>query len=327
MPDNNNRPQRPTRQPVFRIPVPRMTDRVMAWGDYVYLSAGMQRYYVYRHKDKSAVIGRGGMGVVYRGYDCRTGEPVAIKRLFDRYCAVPSIRRKARVESSLVFSHPNIVEMLGFCELRSGTGPIFVISRYVQGLNIDRFIEMHQPLFNGPNRAEKIVRLVLPLLDALEFLHRQYIYHLDIKPSNIMVDEFSTARLMDLGIANTTMETAGFGKDEFGVLGTPRFAAPEQFNIPGRQSVVGRTADIYELAVTIYELITGNNPFTGDSIKENAEKHLRCTLPADDLVPDELLKVLRRSTEPNQRDRYATALELKSALSAAFIPKKRRWLF
>ena len=69
----------------FRIPVPHMTDDITVWGNYVYLSAGMKRYYVYNTKDP--VLGRGGMGEVYRGYDCRTGEPVAIKRLYDRFCA------------------------------------------------------------------------------------------------------------------------------------------------------------------------------------------------------------------------------------------------
>lgn len=104
----------------YKIPVPRMTDNITVWGNYIYLSAGMKRYYVY--DTKMPFMGRGGMGEVYRGYDCLTGEPVAIKRLYDRYCSIPSIRRKARIESGLVFSHPNIIEMLGYCEYRSGKG-------------------------------------------------------------------------------------------------------------------------------------------------------------------------------------------------------------
>lgn len=309
----------------FKIPVPRMTDNIAVWGSYVYLSAGMKRYYVYNVKEP--IMGRGGMGEVYRGYDCRTGELVAIKRLYDKYCSIPSIRRKARVESGLVFSHPNIVEMLGYSEYRCGRGPIFVISRFVPGLNSDKFIEQNTAIFDCPERAHKIVRMLLPLLDALEFLHRQYIYHLDIKPSNIMVDKFSTARLMDLGIANTTMDTAGFGKDEFGVLGTPRFASPEQFQVPGRKSTIGRTSDLYELAVTIYELITRNNPFQGDSIKDIAYKHFNGYLPAHDDIPDRLLRVLQKASEPNPADRYPNALAFKEALVEAMIPKKRRWPF
>lgn len=302
-----------------------MTDNITVWGSYVYLSAGMKRYYVYNTKEPA--LGRGGMGEVYRGYDCRTGELVAIKRLYDRFCSIPSIRRKARVESGLVFSHPNIVEMLGYSEYRCGRGPIFVISRYVPGLNIDQFIENNAGAFEGTDRAHRIVRIVLPLLDALQFLHRQYIYHLDIKPSNIMVDKFSTARLMDLGIANTSMDTAGFGEDEFGVLGTPRFAAPEQFKVPGRTSTVGRTADLYELAVTIYELITRSNPFQGDSVKDIAYKHFNGYLPAHDSIPDRLLRVLQRASEANPADRYADAATFKEALIESMTPKRRRWPF
>ena len=302
-----------------------MTDDITVWGKYVYLSAGMKRYYVYNTKDP--ILGRGGMGEVYRGYDCRTGEPVAIKRLYDRYCSIPSIRRKARIESGLVFSHPNIIEMLGYCEFKSGRGPVFIISRYIPGYNVDRFLERHAPLYSSDDRATKIVRLVLPLLDALDFLHRQYIYHLDIKPSNIMIDRFSTARLMDLGIANSTSDNSEFGENEFGVIGTPRFAAPEQFNMPGRKSNIDRTSDLYEFAVTIYELITGDKPFEGASIKEVAYKHLNGYLPPHDKIPARILAVLQKATEVNRNDRYHDAIAFKEALIDAITPRRRHWLF
>lgn len=311
----------------YKIPVPRMADNILVWKNLVFLSAGMQRYYCYNTKE--APLGKGGMGEVYRGYDCRTGEPVAIKRLYDRYCAIPSFRKKARVESGLVFSHTNIVEMLGFSEFKCGRGPIFIISRYVEGLNSDQFIERQPGVFDNPDRAVKIVRLLLPILDALQFLHRQYIYHLDIKPSNIMIDRFSTARLMDLGIANTTIETAGFSENEFGVLGTPRFAAPEQFKMPGQTSQIDRTADLYEFAVTLYELITRSNPFEGSSLKDVASKHFHGYLPYHEALPEELLRVLQRATEPSQADRYPDADQFKQALVEAITPRpqSRRWSF
>lgn len=309
----------------FRIPVPHMTDDITVWGNYVYLSAGMKRYYVYNTKDP--VLGRGGMGEVYRGYDCRTGEPVAIKRLYDRYCAIPSIRRKARIESGLVFSHPNIIEMLGYSEYKCGRGPVFIISRYIPGYNIDRFLERHAPLFNSADRPVRIVRMLLPLLDALDFLHRQFIYHLDIKPSNIMIDKFSTARLMDLGVANSSSDNAGFGENEFGVIGTPRFAAPEQFNMPGRKSDIDRTSDLYEFAVTLYELITGNKPFEGDTLKEVAYKHLNGYLPPHEAIPARLLAVLQKATEVRRADRYPDAKTLKEALIEAITQRRRRWPF
>ncbi len=307
----------------YRIPVPQMNDNIAVYGNRVYLNGGMKRYYVY--DAMKGVIGRGGMGEVYHGYDCRTGEPVAIKKLYTRYCNVPSFRQKARQESNLVFSHKNIVEMLGYCEFRDGRGPIFVISSYVPGDNADTYIEKQGSVFLGPDRAEKIIRLLMPILDALEFLHRQRIYHLDIKPTNIMIDRFSTARLMDLGLANTTMATAGFGENEFGVLGTPRFAAPEQFNIPGQPSKVDATSDLYEFAVTLYELITTRNPFEGDNFRDTADRHFHGYLSADDAIPDAVLTVLQKATEVQQNRRYPTAAALRSALAEALVPKKKKW--
>lgn len=142
-----------------------------------------------------------------------------------------------------------------------------------------------------------------------------------------MIDKFSTARLMDLGIANTSINTAGFGKDEFGVIGTPRFAAPEQFYIPGNKNDVNRTSDLYELAVTIYELITCQNPYTGESIKDIAYKHFNEKLPEHPNMNNRILTVLRKATEPLQSRRYLTANELKNALNEAITPKHRHWLF
>lgn len=322
-----NKPELQPRRPVtYRIPVPRMTDNILLYGRYVYLNAGMGRYYVYDLR--TPLLGKGGMGEVMRGYDCLSGEPVAIKRIFDRFTTMPEVRRKARVESALAFSHPNIVEMLGCCELRSGTGPVYIISRLVEGLNIDKFIKANGAAFSGSDRASRVIRLLLPVLDALEYLHRQHIYHLDIKPSNIMVDLHSTARIMDLGIANTTIATAGFSANEYGVLGTPRYAAPEQFKLPGQTSEVSAQSDIYEMAVTMYELITDYNPFAGNSIREVAEKHFKGYLPQIAGVPDSIIRVLQCATELKPSDRYGSAAEMKAALMEALEPPRRsHWLF
>lgn len=319
--------QQPTRYRKinYRIPVPPMSDNMLVYGKYVYLNAGKGRYYVYDLR--TPLLGKGGMGEVMRGYDCLNGQPVAIKRILDKYTTIPEVRRKARVESALTFSHPNIVEMLGCCELRSGTGPFFIISRYVEGQNIDKFIKINSNVFSGSERAHRIVKMLLPVLDALEYLHRQHIYHLDIKPSNIMVDQHSTAHIMDLGIANTTIATAGFSANEYGVLGTPRYAAPEQFKLPGETSEVSAQSDIYEMGVTMYELITEYNPFTGNSLREIAEKHFNGYLPHIASTPEPIIKVLQRATELRAADRYPSALAMKEALTKAIEPQQNRSLW
>ena len=264
------------------------------------------------------------MGVVYGGLDCRNGSRVAIKQLHPRLTSVPSLRKRTREESSLTFSHPNIVEMLGCSEFKSGRGPMFVISKFVEGKNADDFVSTQSGLFNSIDRAAKIIRLHLPLLDALEFLHRQNILHLDIKPSNIMIDNFSTAKLMDLGVANSTMDTAGFSENEFGVLGTPAFAAPEQYNIPGRESQVDGRSDIYELAVTLYKLICGVNPYEDRSLERSYKLHTYGCVPSHELLPDELHEVLSKATEPDPGNRYFDAVSFKAALADAITTRQRR---
>lgn len=96
--------QQPTRYRKinYRIPVPPMSDNMLVYGKYVYLNAGKGRYYVYDLR--TPLLGKGGMGEVMRGYDCLNGQPVAIKRILDKYTTIPEVRRKARVESALTFS-------------------------------------------------------------------------------------------------------------------------------------------------------------------------------------------------------------------------------
>ncbi len=299
-----------------------MDDNIVVAGKLVYLATGMRHVYVY---DRTAApLGRGGMGLVYLGYDCRNGLPVAIKQLHPHLSSIQWLRNRTREESALTFSHPNIVEMLGCCEYRSKKGPLFVISRFVPGKNIDDFVNTTSSIYDADDRAERIVRLILPLFDALEFLHMQHIHHLDIKPSNIMVDNFSTVRLMDLGVANGTADSGGFGADELGVIGTPSYAAPEQFIVPGLQSYIDGRADLYELAVTIYKLITGSNPYECDSVGESYRLHADSPLHSHLNLPDRIGQVLVKATDPSPDNRYPSAALMKEALADAINPKKKR---
>ncbi len=304
-----------------------MTDNIFVDGKLVYLSTGMRCVYVF---DRTIPpLGRGGMGQVYLGYNCRNGARVAVKQLHPHLSSIPWLRKRTREESSLTFSHPNIVEMHGCCESRSGKGPLFVISSFVSGKNIDDFVNSSSALNDADDRAERIVTLLLPLFDALEFLHRQNIHHLDIKPSNIMIDSFSTVRLMDLGVANSSMDVGCFGDNEFGVIGTPSYAAPEQFIIPGKSSHVDGRADLYEMAVAIYKLICNTNPYDSKSVEESYRLHSENALPEHIALPKRIYDVLVRATDPEPDNRYPTAEEMKNALKEAITPPKKRrfWPF
>ena len=107
-------------------------------GSIIYLKNGS---HTYCYDESEPVLGEGAMGIVYKGYELETRKVVAIKRVKDKYSGLPEIRRRARLEASLMFSHPNLVEMYGCCEVAPDRGPLFIISGYIEGENIDRFID------------------------------------------------------------------------------------------------------------------------------------------------------------------------------------------
>lgn len=269
-------------------------------GKEVFLAVGREWY----HFDSSQTpLGAGAMGTVYFGRNCRNSHDlVAIKHVNPAYSSIPSIRERARLEASLAFNHHNLVEMVGLCEDGNLNGPMFIISRLVQGTTLDKFVER---TFNGrPDRVQRIVRCILPVLDALDYIHSKNIIHLDIKPSNIMVENSSNIRLMDLGIA-FTKDTPSTNSS--GLLGTPGYAAPEQYIQKGVQGPpFNRTTDIYQLGATLYELIGGKKPFE--------EAQVLLPLPG---VNKRLMKAIAKSLEYYQSDRYASAREFSAALTDA----------
>lgn len=274
-------------------------------GNKVYLRANTGEWFVYNKNDKP--LGRGAMGVVYFGRSCSDRYyMVAIKRVTPQIAEIPVVRRRAKSEASLAFRHRNLIEMVGYCEEHEDYGPIFIISRLVQGVPLNKFVEGFR---NSPDWVSRICRCVYPVMDALTYLHEKNIIHLDIKPSNIMVENGSNIRLMDLGIAYTSqLVSSGNG----GLLGTPGYAAPEQY-IPKGQTEISfqNTTDIYELGATLYDLLSGIKPY------ENGSDSLK-PIPG---VPRSVMHVLAKSLQKNPSKRFQTAAEFKSALMAAVSAK------
>jgi serine/threonine-protein kinase len=252
------------------------------------------------------------MGTVYKGYDCNSGEPVAIKRVMDRYANNPEIRYRAHQEADLMFRHPNLVEMLGCCEIAPDRGPIFIVSNYVNGENIDQFINTHVRAL--PNVEKRICELFLPVLDALSYIHQKGIIHMDIKPSNIMMEQGKNVRLMDLGIANIsdTVNTATSG-----MMGTPKYAAPEQFSDSEKRPQLTAATDIYEAGVTLYELITMHNPFNASTVLEARELHRELVLEKKPMMSEAVYQVIRKATSIYPSDRFQNAGQMKMALKEA----------
>lgn len=270
-------------------------------GREVFLLVGREWY----HFDASQPpLGAGAMGTVYLGRNCRDNHDlVAIKQVNPAYARMQPIRERARLEASLAFRHRNLVEMIGCCEDGSLTGPMFIVSRLVQGVTLGRYVE--QTFKGRPDRVRRIVQCIYPVVDALDYIHSKGIIHLDIKPGNIMVENGSNVRLMDLGIAFTHAQA---GMSSSGLLGTPGYAAPEQYLKPGQTSLpFDATTDIYQLGVTLYELIGGAKPYedTPDRLKP---------LPG---VHKALMRVIAKALAAEQKDRYQSARQFGTALREA----------
>jgi serine/threonine-protein kinase len=277
----------------------------------------MGEWYCYNPNNEP--LGSGAMGTVYLGYNCNTGEKIAVKRVKDYYANNEMIRKRAMQEASQAYRHPNLVEMIGYCEYAPGAGPIFILSKFVSGMQISEYVRKYQYLGENPDRVEKMCYIIYQVLDALDYIHFRGVIHRDIKPSNIMIEEESNIRLMDLGISQisegNTFSLSGF-------IGTPQYSAPEQIlRDKNTDTKINASTDIYELGVTFYELLTGVNPFDTPTEVGTLTKQLKEPLPASDKIPGRLMRVIWKATEKEQSRRFQTAVEFKAAIEAAMQPE------
>lgn len=277
-------------------------------------------------------LGSGAMGTVYLGRNVRNSHDlVAIKRVNPRFSMKPGIRSRARLEANLAFRHPNLVEMIGLCEVGGLQGPMFIISRLVQGVTLENHVLTN--FSNRPDRVTKIVRLMFPILEALDFIHEKGIVHLDIKPSNIMIENGCNVRLMDLGIAYTHEDSGPIAP---GLLGTPGYAAPEQYISQGQMEVnFDARTDIYQLGATLYELLSGSKPYgmSGGSSMPSGNSNPSVGIPGNNNVrlekiagvPSNLMAAIGRALQLNPSERYSSAREFANALRQALVPRTGFW--
>jgi serine/threonine protein kinase len=258
-----------------------------------------------------ALLGKGGMGEVYRANHTFTGQQVAIKVLYaDLMRDEQSSRRfieEGRVMAGL--RHPNIVEFANFFE---ESGRYFLVMEFIDGETLDNLLDRR------PLSVEEAIQIADAVLSALEFAHSrsQPVIHRDIKPANIMLSKDGRVVVADFGIAKA------IGREKLtrtqGVVGTYEYMSPEQV----RGDEVSFATDLYAFGVTLYKMLTGVVPFPqkSDTGIDCMNAHLTAPVPPiaefREGLPDWLQAVLDLTLAKVGRERYASAGELKSALLA-----------
>lgn len=273
----------------------------------------------YYYDSNSIPLGKGAMGTVYLGFSCDSNQRIAVKRVKDIYANNKMIRERAKLEASLSFSHPNLVQMIGLCEYNSDTGPIFILSGYIAGITLETHVREQLNNLSPNERVKKISHEICLVLDALQYLHSRGVVHRDVKPSNIMLEDGSNVKLMDLGIARMN---GGNKYSSYGFIGTPQYAAPEQILRDGKNTEINAQTDIYATGITFYELLTGVNPFKTEIEADVLSRQMSMKLPYDKKIPKRLYKVILKATEKTPNKRYKSATEFKFAIIEALDPNK-----
>ena len=266
--------------------------------------------------DVDKEIGRGGMGIVFKGRDKRLKRPVAIKLLPPELAFRSEIRTRFLREAEMAaqLSHPHIVPIYSVDERE---GLVYFVMALVEGENLGTRIARDGPI--APDESRRILREVG---DALAYAHSQNTVHRDIKPDNILIDGV-TGRTMvtDFGIARAVSEGSDQKLTATGIaIGTPAFMSPEQS--AGDRDIDGRT-DLYSLGIVAYQMLCGDLPFNATSAPALLVKHLsERPVPIDQRanVPADLARAVMLCLEKNPSDRFPDARSFVRALESGVVP-------
>lgn len=260
------------------------------------------------------VLGEGAMGVVYAGHDPGIGRDVAIKTIHAHLLQGQEgddLRKRFNLEVKAVgkMTHPNIVAIYDTDEIADSNGvmiPYFVME-FVYGKELQHYLSHSQrfPLTKTLDIAQQI-------LDAFDYTHKHNIIHRDIKPANIFLTDDGKVKIADFGIArvdNSSMTQTG------AVIGTPNYMSPEQCT----GQVMDSRSDLFSIAIVVYEMLTGEQPFNANNVHAVMVKVVQSTPEAPSVLNPTLPKgidsVMAKALSKSPDDRYQTAADFGKALA------------
>ena len=253
-------------------------------------------------------IGIGGMADVYRGKDTLLGRPVAIKILHQNFGSdqdfVARFKREAQAAGKL--NHPNVVSMydVGFDQ-----GFHYIIMEYVSGCTLKEYMQH----YDGQISVQEAVKITVAIAEGLEHAHTMGIVHCDIKPHNILITDSGRVKVTDFGIARA-INSAATMMFTHSVMGSAHYISPEQAS--GKS--INVSTDIYSLGVVLYELLTGEVPFKGETPVSVALQHVQGRVVAprikNAMIPPQLEQVVLMALEKEPGKRFGSISEMIQAL-------------
>ncbi|HET9874997.1 MAG TPA: Stk1 family PASTA domain-containing Ser/Thr kinase [Mycobacterium sp.] len=258
------------------------------------------------------ILGFGGMSEVHRARDTRLHRNVAVKVLRADLARDPSfyLRFRREAQNAAALNHPAIVAVYDTGEADTPAGPLpYIVMELVEGVTLRDIVQN-----DGPMPPIRAIEVIADACQALNFSHQHGIIHRDVKPANIMIDKYNAVKVMDFGIARAIADSGHSVTQTAAVIGTAQYLSPEQ----ARGDTVDARSDVYSLGCVLYEILTGDPPFVGDSPVAVAYQHVReDPVPPSQRqpgLPADLDAVVLKALAKNPDNRYQTAAEMRADL-------------
>jgi serine/threonine protein kinase len=259
-----------------------------------------------------SVLGEGGMGTVYLAEHKLLNKKAAIKSLHSNLISNQNIRTRFRNEAQTLLSlkNPNIVELYDYVENEKGC---YMIMEYIDGVPLDTYINTE----SGPIEEKTALIIINGILNGFRYAHNKGIVHRDVKPANIIISrDFSQVKILDFGIAKILGESNKNLTKDGTHMGTVYYMSPEQV----KGNTLDQRSDIYSIGITIFQIVTGVNPYQNyksefEIFKKITEVDLADAKTIYRFVPEYMNQIIKKATQKNVLNRYQNCDEIINDLN------------